>query len=380
MKQEENNNPFKFGKTAQNKSFTNREKDSEKLYQNLVNGINTMLMSPRRWGKSSLVEKVVKKIEANEKEVRVVLIDLFSINSEQEFLQTLAEKVIKASDSQVEGWLKTAKQFFLQLIPKISFGLDPQTEFNMQFDWEELQRNKSEILNLAERIGKEKKIRFIICIDEFQDITAFEEFEKLEKVLRSNWQRQQHVTYCLYGSKRHMMNDIFNNSSKPFYRFGDVINLQKISKESWVKFIVNSFKRTQKKASKKEAEWIADQMQNHSWYVQQLSHYAWQKTNSELSNDILMSSLEEVINANSPFFIQLVENMTKTQIALLRAIIKGETQLTSTKVMKNYPVGTVNNVSKNKNQFIQQDMIVETEKGYELLDPVFEIWFREKFG
>ena len=68
----------------------------------------------------------------------------------------------------------------------------------------------------------------IICLDEFQNLAFFKDFENFEKKLRATWQRQKSVTYCLYGSHKHMMTEIFNNPSKPFYRFGDIMLLQKI--------------------------------------------------------------------------------------------------------------------------------------------------------
>lgn len=120
-------------------------------------------------------------------------------------------------------------------------------------------------------------------------------------------------------------------------------------------------------------------MNRHSWYVQQLAHIAWQKCSNTLKNEQLEQALEEVMNANSPFFIQLIEGMSKTQIALLTAIGKGETKLTASATMKKYPIGTPNNIRKNKIYFIEKDIIQQTESTYEFLDPVFELWFKQKF-
>ena len=273
--------PFIYGSTVSNKAFTNRIKESEKLYYNLTSGINTTIISPRRWGKSSLVEKVFNQINKREKRIKTIVIDLFSVQSEDQFLELFAREVIKASSSNWEEWIKTSKEIFKKIIPKISFGIDPQSEFNLSFDLEDLIKHKDEILDLPEVIAQKKKIRFIIALDEFQNIATFKNYETLEKSMRSKWQRQKEVTYCLYGSKRHMMTDIFDNSSKPFYRFGDIMLLEKIARDDWVKFITTSFKKTGKSISKKIAIKITELMKNHSWYVQQLSHYIWYQTQTE---------------------------------------------------------------------------------------------------
>ena len=181
-----NTTPFIYGNTVSNKSFTDREIDSVKLYSNLIGGINTMLISPRRWGKSSLVEKVISDINKNNKQHKTVIIDLFSVSDESEFLEKFAQEVIKASSTKFEDWIKNSKIFFKHLIPKINLGLDPFTDFNISFELGDLQKHKDEILNLPEIIANNKEIKFIIALDEFQNLANFPEFENLEKKMRAN--------------------------------------------------------------------------------------------------------------------------------------------------------------------------------------------------
>ena len=91
--------PFIYGTIVSIQSFTNREAESAKLQSNLLNGINTTIISPRRWGKSSLVEKVIIDINKKDKKTKTVIIDLFSVSSEEEFLEQFAREVIKASSA-----------------------------------------------------------------------------------------------------------------------------------------------------------------------------------------------------------------------------------------------------------------------------------------
>ncbi len=248
--------PFIYGNTVSESSFTNREKDVIKLKGNLMGGINTMIISPRRWGKSSLVEKVISQINRKENKYKTVVIDLFAVSNEQAFLEMFTREVIKASSSRWQEWLNSGSLFFKKLIPKINIGIDPLTDFSIGFDLKELKKHSEEVLNLPELIAKKKGIRMIICLDEFQNIASFDDFVNFEKKMRAVWQRQKLVTYCLYGSKRHMMSDIFNNPSKPFYRFGDIILLTKIVEEKWVAFICKSFNETGKQISEADAALI----------------------------------------------------------------------------------------------------------------------------
>jgi hypothetical protein len=371
--------PFIYGSTVSTTSFTNREKDVEKLRENMLSGINTTIISPRRWGKSSLVEKVMADINRKEKGYRTVIVDLFTVSSEEEFLETFARLVIKASSTKWQEWMSVGKEFFKKLTPKLSVGLDPNSDFSLSFDWKELKKHSDEVLNLPETIAVKKGIRMIVCLDEFQNLSSFQGFQHFEKKMRAAWQRHKKVTYCLYGSKRHMMTDIFNNPSKPFYRFGDIMLLPKIESKKWIQFICSKFEESNKSISAEDAALIARLMKNHSWYVQQLAHYTWNKTKKKATVLEIESALTELIQANSPLYQNEVESISSTQLNLLKAVAKGETQFTSTSVMQSYHLGTPRNASKNKTILINYDLIDMTADKYEFVDPAFELWFRKQF-
>lgn len=370
--------PFVFGTVVSTNSFTNREKEAEKLYNNFVHGVNTIIISPRRWGKSSLVEKVILDIRKKEKNVRVVSIDLFSVSNEEEFLEIFAREVIKASSNKWQEWVSVGKEIFKKLIPKFKIGYH-EADFSVSFDWKDLKKHSEEILNLPETLALNKNIKLIVCLDEFQNIANFSGYEDVEKKMRAYWQRHQHVTYCLYGSKRHMMNEIFNSSAKPFYRFGDIMLLPKIETAKWTTFIIESFTKTGKEIPETVAAKIPELMKNHSWYVQQLAHYTWNMTSKKATEKEVNAALKELIQANSPLYQKEVESISNTQLNLLKAIAKEETKFTSTSVMQNYLLGTPRNVSKNKEILINSDLVHEHNGIYEFLDPAFELWFKKQF-
>jgi uncharacterized protein len=373
------NSPFIYGSTVSAQSFADREEELKKLVNNLTGGINTMVISPRRWGKSSLVDKAAAKIRSEHKGIKIAVIDLFTVNSEEEFLEKFAGEVLKSASSKWEEWVKNSKRLFKNLVPRIQISPDPSSSFSISFDWNEIKKHSDEILDLPEKIAAEKKIKLIICLDEFQVIASFSSYEEMEKKMRAVWQRQKHVTYCIYGSQRHMMTDIFNNPAKPFYRFGDIVMLQKISRESWVSFICESFSATAKKISEDEAMMIADLMQCHSWYVQQLAHYTWNMARTAATKTDIIRALNEVMNANMPLYQKEVEILSTTQLNLLKAVASGERRLTSWNVMESYHLGTPRNVSKNRDILLARDIISESGAGYIFLDPVFELWFRKNF-
>ena len=378
---QESYSPFIFGNTVSTEAYTNRENEANRLKQNLLGGINTILISPRRWGKSSLVERVLIDMHKSEKKCKTVLLDLFTVNDDVEFFELFTREVIKATSTKWEDWVRDTKRFLSNLVPTVHVGVNPNLDFTIKYEQEKVREFADEILNLPERIANEKGIRMVICLDEFQNLATLIGYEPLEKKMRAIWQRQKQVSYCLFGSKRHMLEGIFNNPSKPFYRFGDLMLLPKISEESWVKFIQASFRKTGKQISKDSAVKIPRLMKNHSWYVQQLSHYVWNQGRGEaIDTPVIQHALTELIFANQPLYQREIEGMSTTQVNLLKAIYQKEKQLTASAVMRVYSLGTPRNVSKNRAVLEGKDMIIKDENGiYEFLDPAFELWFGKQY-
>ena len=371
------NTPFQFGKMVTGSTFTNRKEHLKLLSENLLGGISTILISPRRWGKSSLVYKCMNEVFIKKNNYRIILIDLFRLRTEEEFLETYATEAIKCSSSKIEELLLNVKNFFKTITPTISFSPGSTGDFSLSFDTAEIKKNRMEILDLPEIIAKKKKIKIIVCIDEFQNILTYAKSSALQKELRSSWQKQSNVTYCLYGSKRNMMSVIFNDSSSPFYRFGAVFFLQKIEKKYWIPFITQAFDRTEKYIPTHYCKHIVSAMQEHPYYVQQLSHLVWIMTEKDVDSRIVSSALDQIIDMNKPFFIKEFESLSGSQVHFLKAVCAGETHMNASEVLKKYRLGTSGNVSKNKKALEQKDIIDINQTIISFIDPVFELWFRK---
>ncbi|MFY0673517.1 MAG: ATP-binding protein [Bacteroidia bacterium] len=373
-------NPFAFGVTSNNRSFTNRSKELEILRNNFYNGINCTLVSPRRWGKSSLVLESANRIQKEQKGIRFCFIDMFSIENEDDFYQRLATQLLKLSTSKTQEILSQAGQYFKKLTPKLSLGLSPENNISISFDWQELQQHKSEVLDLAQKIAEKKEIRIVVCIDEFQSLSRFDDPLQFQRNLRAVWQHHTQVSYCLYGSKRSMMEQIFNNRKMPFYRFGDFIPLKKIAEEHWLPFIENGFKMHKKTIEQTQIKWIVAQMKCHPYYVQQLSYTVWNTTVDKVSDNSLEDSLQRIIEHNSWMYEREVENLSRTQLNLIKAILHGASQLNSKATMLKYNLGTSATVTKNKKILEANDVIMKERDNFFIVDPVFELWAKDRFN
>jgi uncharacterized protein len=369
-------NPFRFGSSVINQNFLNRESEKKKLISNFRSNINTTIISPRRWGKTSLVKESIRS--TIDKDICFCFIDMFFIRSEEDFYNVLAREVLRATASKLEDRISNIKEFFKQLIPKIQLGVDLEHDISISFDWEEIKSSRDEILNLPENIAIKKGIKVVICIDEFQNIATFKDPESVQKTLRSCWQHHQNTSYCLFGSKKHMLLEIFNMKNKPFYRFGDMILLQKIDKEAWIPFIVDKYLETGIEITEQQAITIIEKAGNHPYYIQQLSSEVWNMSVNSVTNDIIDSAMQDIIFTNSIFYQKEVESLNNTQLNLLKAIINGSKQLSSVDVMTKYRLGTPRNVTKNRRILERSDFIDISPEKIEILDPIFLEWLKQK--
>ncbi len=368
--------PFLFGNTVTEETFTNRKADMARLSDNLHNHINTILISPRRWGKSSLVKKVAASLQS--RTTKVIQLDLLGIRNEEGFYKLLAAETIKATSNKLTEWIQTGKEFLKHITPKISVGTDPLNDFEISFEWKELEKHYKEILNLPQKIAEKKKLHLIICIDEFQNCGSFKEPLLFQKRLRTEWQHHNKVTYCLCGSRQHMMSALFEKQSMPFYKFGDVIYLPKIERGEWILYIRRQFAATKKNITEHLANIIAAVVEDHSYYVQQLSYLVWATTAKTVTKEIIQAAVETLLAQNAILYTRDTEELTNVQHNFLKALASGiHKGLSSYEVMQGYRLGTSANVQKIKKALLQKELIDDGSGTIDFIDPVYQLWFQK---
>ena len=369
--------PFVFGVATSGDNFTDREKETQRLLLNFTHGVNTILISPRRWGKTSLVKKVAQL--AQTKTRKIVYLDIFSCRTESEFYRLFATSVLKQTSSKWDEWVENTKQFLAHINPKISIVTDPMFDFSISFEYSMQDNAGNDILQLPEKIAIEKGIQIVICIDEFQQISDFEDSKTFQKKLRTVWQLQQHVSYCLFGSKKHLMNELFEKKNLPFYKFGDAIYLTKIETKYWIEYICKRFENTGKHISPELAKEICRLVDNHSSYVQQLAWLLWIRTTDIATEEQLTHALEDLLDQNNILFQSETENLSAYQMNFLKAVIDGiHSKFSSKEIILKYNLGTSANIVRLKSALLQKELIETDGKEIILADPVFGVWFKKE--
>jgi AAA+ ATPase superfamily predicted ATPase len=372
--------PFIFGRIAQSGNFCNRQTEKVLLANSFDTLVNTVIISPRRWGKTSLVRAVSEEISKKQKDIIVCNVDIFNCKTEEQFYTNYATAILQATHSAWKDFVEAAKKYLGKFVPTISFSDKAQTcQLSFGIDFKETQLSYNEILDLPQKIAEAKKKKIVVCIDEFQNIHNYGDTLAFQRVLRSHWQLHHNVCYCLYGSKRHLLMNIFSDYNMPFYKFGNVLFLQKISREDWIHFIVERFAATGKQISEALSGKIADTMQNHPYYTQQYSQQVWLRTEKTATDQILQEALESIMFQLSLLFTNILDMLTARQLGFLKAIISKETGFSSKTVLKKYDLGTSANVKNLKKSLLEKDIIdILSRQNIVLQDPVFEIWLKRE--
>lgn len=368
--------PFVYGKIVADNDFTDREEETRKLVANFLSQTNTAIISPRRWGKSSLVNKAIESVSKSDRSILFVKINAFKCETPQDFYELFAKRTVEGISSSAEALLSNAKEFISRLLPKLSVS-GPAGQYEMSFGVD-LKNNpiEEDILDLPQQIASKRKKKVVVCIDEFQQIGEFPGTDRFQKILRSHWQEQPDVAYILYGSKKHMMFNIFGEYGSPFYKFGDLMFLPKISGENWIAYIRDRFAQTGKSIPDAVAGHLAALVENHPYYVQQLAQYSWLRTDKVCSEEIVDASFQGMLDSLNLQFVNLMDSLTEKQRSFLCAVSDGVRNLSAVETLSRYRLGTSGNIRILKSALKKRDLIEETGRRVEIQDPVFNRWIQ----
>ncbi|MBQ3189849.1 MAG: ATP-binding protein [Bacteroidaceae bacterium] len=369
---------FIYGVSVSGENFTDRVEETRRLTMDFENGVNVILISPRRMGKTSLVKKVQSHVD-NPK-IRVVYMDIYDCRSEYDFYNKFATTILKETSGKMDLFLDNVKQFLTRLSPKISFSPDPNMDYSVSLGITPKNYAPEEILDLPERMASKMGIHIVVCIDEFQQVGEWTDSLTIQKRLRSVWQHQQNTSYCLFGSKKHLLTNLFQNRRMPFYHFGDTIYLKPISTDDWIPFICGKFAEKGKKISEEFVKQICTTVNNHSSYIQQLAWNVMVNTEQEVTDEIFQQAISELLAQSGPLFVQQIQGLTTYQMNLIRCLCQGiHKDFTSKGVLETYQLGSKSNISRLKKTLIEKEIIEEEGDIITLADPVFEIWFKKEY-
>ena len=348
-------NPFKFGTVVDGKYFTDRKEERAYLAQILDSPNHAVLISPRRFGKSSLVKEVL-----NSQKREVISINLQAITSVHKLAEALYRQFFSARP------LEKAKHYLskLRVAPTVSYNpLTGSPEFSLQ-PTADKQVILEDAFGVLEKAGEKK--RLIVVLDEFPEIMEID--KGLDKMLRSIMQEQKNINYILLGSREDMMKKIFLRKKSPFYHFGSIIYLDRIPMPDFKQYIEDRLPARGRDSGISEA--ILSFTSCHPYYTQQLAFQVW----FELQQGVQITSavpvaVEHIVHAHDFDYSRLWESMNRTnRIVLLKLAASATAPLENAEL----PPSTIYSALK---RLVSAGILIKNGK-YVYDDPFFKLWVK----
>lgn len=367
-------NPFIVGKYVSDKYFCDRSEETAFLRKQIQNGRDVALISPRRIGKSGLIQHFFNQSDIKE-QYYVFFIDIYATTSLAEFVYTLGKEIYAQLKPQSTLW----KEKFFQIISsfRIGFKLDSMTgepSFDLGLgDIQAPQTSLDEIFAYIEEADKP----CIIAIDEFQQICEYAE-KNVEALLRTKIQMCHHAQFIFSGSKRHVMSNMFNTPSKPFYQSAISMGLEPIPVLTYTSFATRLFEERDKHIDKEVIEAIWTQYDGYTWFVQMMMNELYALTPSGKTCTAMMidEARRNVIMSQEQSYKDMMANLPPKQKIVLQAIAReGIAQnITSAKFIKKYNLNSASSVQSAVKMLLKNDIITQTNNEYRIYNFFFSEW------
>lgn len=373
-------NPFIFGEIIDDENFVNRTVELRQLVRDLADGQKVFLLSPRRFGKSSLVAMALLKLK--KRHIHTVSLTVSSYSSYAQFLEKFAEKVLRAAGpwDRVKGWVT---RFGRQVKPDVNYNITTgEVSLSLGkgagFDPAPI---APEIFALPGELTKNGDFRMAICLDEFQQITQFNG-GSVENVIRNQVQEQRGVGYVFAGSQPSLMQEMLS-ASRPFHKAGPQVFLDKISAADWKQFITAQFQRRGRTIAEPALELLLSAADLIPYDVQRIAHELWDHAELQNKRQLEVADVEAVVNAlvsgQSTYFELLWEQLAPRQRAALQALAaRGSADLYSQTLREEFRLGPASTLQKSFHSLDAKDILDRYKGDYFFLDPLFPLWIKKR--
>lgn len=373
-------NPFIVSGYVSPEYFCNRENETSELVGALLNGRNMVVVSPRRMGKTGLIEHCFYQKEIRQ-EYYTFFIDIYATGTLKELVYILGKHIF---DTLKPKGRKFIEQFF-SIIGSLrpAFKLDSvtgQPVFDIGIgDIRQPEQSLEEIFRYLESADK----RCIVAIDEFQQIARYPE-KNVEAILRTHIQKCKNTNFVFAGSHRHMMNNIFFSASKPFYQSAGLLNLDPIDYESYRTFAQNFFRKAGKKVPD-ECIWrIYSLLEGHTWYMQTMLNRIYEHLDSgeEMTIEGANAILHATVESNKTVYQSMVAMLSERQKELLFAIGKEgkSAEITSTAFIIKHGLYSPSSVQSAIKQLLEKEPVTKEGNVYRIYDRFFGLWISKTYG
>jgi hypothetical protein len=369
-------NPFTYGDLVSDEAFTDREAELAQLTSDLRNGQNVALIAPRRYGKSSLVQAALSRLLAEG--VLVVEVDLMTTPTKERF----AAKLAKSIHDDVTSVLLKAKEALrtfatLRIVPSMTVDLDGSVRFSFSASRgsEDIDATIERLLELPAELAADQKRELVVFFDEFQEVMAID--PHLPALMRAIFQTQPNVAHLYAGSKRDMMQKLFNDENEPFFRSAKPMEIGTIPLPLFAEFVKAQFDRTNRGVSDEAVERLLDVTGGHPYATQELAFALWDEVPEGFTGTVadFQEALATVLRSENARFTLIWENATQPQKLLLQALAAEPGRPFSNGYRIAHDLPPVSGVQRALAPLLESELVRKMPDGlYELAEPFLRQW------
>lgn len=367
-------NPFVVGRYVSDRYFCDRSEETAFLIKQIENGRNVAIISPRRMGKTGLIMHCLNQKEITNRYIPI-FVDIYATTSLPEFVYQLGNAVYEKLAPKSDIW----KQKFFNIVASLRMGfkLDPMTGepgFDIGLgDIKTPQTTLNEIFKYLEEADNP----CILAIDEFQQIGNYEE-KNTEAMLRTLVQRSTNTSFIFSGSKRHLMANMFNSPSKPFYQSCMTMGLNPIPLSTYTNFAVNLFEDYGKHLDRELVSTVYNMYKGCTWFVQMIMNELFSLTpaSATCTPAFLPEAVTNVIRSQEQTYKELLSQMPPRQKMLLQAIARdGEARsITSHGFITRHSLPSASSVQSAAKGLLASDVITRDDDTYRIYDYFLSQW------
>jgi uncharacterized protein len=373
-------NPFNFGDLALDEGFTDREPELRELVADIRNGQNVVVFAPRRYGKTSLVWRATQVL-ARRNEVLVAQVDLMRTATKEQLAAKLAQALYDQVATPLERVRERAADVFRGLRIRPVMTVDPVTSelgftFAAGHPSQDVDATLERLLELPAELAAERKKRVALVLDEFQQVIGLD--PGLPALMRAVFQSQPDVSHVYLGSRRSLMESLFNDENEPFWRSAKHVELGLIPADAFAAFVVERFAATGKKAPQAVVDAVLTITRGHPYGTQELCYALWEETPSRgaATADGLAAAMDRVLRSENAYFTHVWDGASRAQRLVLQALAADPPEAaTSTEYRLRHGLPAGSSVHRALDALVEDELVAREGPGrYRIVEPFLAEW------
>ncbi|MDR0814831.1 MAG: ATP-binding protein [Bacteroidales bacterium] len=366
-------NPFSYGTVARGDNFYDRKVECTRIVETLSGGNNLVLYAPRRFGKTSLVFKAIERLERQG--FICIYFDFMPVFSPESFVR-LYTKALSMKQTNLEKFAQTFASIIKNIRPLLSFNAEGSPEFSVDFAGSTIDETLiAQLLDMPEKMAGANK-RVLVFFDEFQEVEKLGNIN-FEGLLRSRIQQQRSTNYLFFGSKTHLLKELFNNKKRAFYNAASQMSIGSLPEEDTIAYLQRKFAASAIALDTETAQYIISVAANIPHYIQLMAAEIWQYTvnsHHKVTKKIVDECAKRLLALKNDYYMELFDNQSRSKKQLLQALRINGKNIFSTAYIANHRLPGVTTLQRAVNGLINDGTIEKMNNEYFITDPFFKLF------